>query len=154
MKSCSPFCAEFSVLVHCHHFIRQTKYLERQHSLRGLQWIWKEKKALLIVVEKWHDIEDIIWPRGEIKFLFKYWKIFSQYITMFLMKISEDSSKCVRRSDKRFWTFFWKFSEISKDCWRLPNTSKIRRCFNHTPTNFSAVKRTKMFSKMISHIRG
>ena len=68
----------------------------------------------------------------------------------------------------RFLTILWRFSKICPNSrWTFPNifqrfpkfskdnpsqlkTLKIQRCFNHTPTNFSAMRRTKMLSKMIS----
>ena len=63
-------------------------------------------------------------------------------------KISQDSPKVVQRSDEHFRIFTEKKKKISEDCRRLPR--KIRRCFDHTPTNLSAVK-GKMLSNMISH---
>ena len=35
----SLLCIKFCLFIHCHHFIRQTKHFQRQHSLWGLPWI-------------------------------------------------------------------------------------------------------------------
>ena len=49
-------------------------------------------------------------------------------------KISEDFPKLFRRSDEHFRT-------LSEDYRRLPKIAECdRRCFDHTPTNFSVVK--------------
>jgi len=56
-------------------------------------------------------------------------------------KIFEDFPKLLRRPDERFRAFSAHFLKISEDCPRRPK--KIRRCFDHTPTNLSVVKETK-----------
>ena len=38
-KIVSLLCIKFCLFIHCHHFIRQTKHFQRQHSLWGLPWI-------------------------------------------------------------------------------------------------------------------
>ena len=51
-------------------------------------------------------------------------------------KISEDFPKLFRKPDERFRTF-------SEDCRRLPKIAEgDRRCFDHTPTNFSVIEGT------------
>ena len=65
-------------------------------------------------------------------------------------KISEDFPKLFRRPDERSRTF----PKISEDCRRL--SRKIRRCFDHTPTNLSTLKETNLISvksSISSHVR-
>ena len=71
-------------------------------------------------------------------------------------KICEDFPKLVQRPDQGFRTFpedFRTFSKNIEGCRR--RTKKIRRCFDHVPTNLGVVKGAKdHFSKMISsHVR-
>ena len=56
-------------------------------------------------------------------------------------KISKDFPKLLRRLDERSRTFSKHFTKITEDCRRRPK--KIRRCFDHTPTNFSVVEGTR-----------
>jgi len=49
-------------------------------------------------------------------------------------KISEDFLKLFRRPDEGFRTFSEPFRSRAK---------KIRRCFDHTPTNFSVIEGTR-----------
>jgi len=58
-------------------------------------------------------------------------------------KISEDFPKLFRKPDERFRTFSEHFRAFSEDNRRLPKIAEgDRRCFDHTPTNFSAVEGT------------
>jgi len=62
-------------------------------------------------------------------------------------KISQDSPKVVQRSDEHFRIFTEKEKKkISEDCRRLPK--KIRRCFDHTPTNLSTVRGSNMIQTL------
>ena len=54
----------------------------------------KRQKAVLIIVER---RQNITWMSRDMKFLFKYWKIFLQHITM-------------------FWVIFWRFLRILQNC--------------------------------------
>ena len=59
-------------------------------------------------------------------------------------KISEDFLKLFLRPDERFRTFtehFRRLPTIADDCRRRPK--KIRRCFDHTPTNSTNSTKTK-----------
>jgi len=58
-------------------------------------------------------------------------------ITDHFPEISEDFPKMLRRPDERFRTF-------SDDYRRSPKVAEgDRRCFDHTPTNFSVVEGTR-----------
>ena len=71
------------------------------------------------------------------------WKLMTRFLTIFRI-IPTTFPKLFRRLDERFRTF----PKITEDCRR--RLKKIRRCFDHTPTNLSVVKGTKakMLSKM------
>jgi len=62
-------------------------------------------------------------------------------------KISEDFQKLFRRPariptySEHFPDISEDFPKITEDCRRRPK--KIRRCFDHTPTNFSVVEGAK-----------
>jgi len=72
--------------------------------------------------------------------VFDYFPKFSDHCP----KISKDFSKLFRRSDQQFRTFsehFQRLPKITEDYQRRPK--KIRRCVDHTLTNFSVVEGTK-----------
>jgi len=70
--------------------------------------------------------------------------IFWRFPTTFqrFSKIFQNCSKGQTNISEHFPNIFQTFSEhfpqIAKDCRRQPK--KIRRCFNHTPTNLSVIK--------------
>ena len=74
--------------------------------------------------------------------------IFWRFLTM-LWRFSKlcPNSRCMYVT---FPNIFQRFPKFSKDNPSQLKTLKIQRCFKHTPTNFSAIKGTKMLSKMIS----
>jgi len=64
-------------------------------------------------------------------------------ISDYFPKISEDFPKLFRRPDERFRTFSEHFRTFPEDYRRYPKIAEgDRRCFDHTPTNFSVVEGT------------
>ena len=70
-------------------------------------------------------------------------RVFSK-ISDHFPKISEDFSKLLRKRDERFRTFSEHFRRFSEDHRRLlKTTEEDPKCFDHSPTNFSALEVTK-----------
>jgi len=103
-------------------------------------------------------LDDFILPSNHVIFFLLY-KILTIHNNVFgdFQKISDHFSKIfqdltegqsnVSEHFPKISEVFLRFLKITEDWQRLPK--KVRRCFDHTLTNLSAVTGTKMLSKLI-----